>query len=279
MSKEQEIRESLEQRVARLERERWILRGILLVIGMIIGGVLVSGASSGGKGIIGSFAQVDTGHLVLRDTDGQMRAWLGVAEGGPRLIFFDASGQQRMGVGMTRQSEPALAIYDPGENSRVVIGMMEGWPGIVLRDPQGRKRAALFSRDDWGSLYFYDRRETRRTGIGQFAEAGAINVCDENGKERIGLTTDRTGSSLSFFDVGGMRRMGVGMMRKDEPALGIFTHEGETQVSLASIENVPSLNIYGTNKTEVVFGQTTATNKAPRIEVYGPERKLVWQAP
>lgn len=271
--------ELLERRVARLERDRWIMRGLLLAAGMLVGVVLVSGfADSAGKGAIGNFKQVDTGHLVLRDSDGQMRGWLGIAEGGPRLIFFDASGQQRMGVGMTKQGEPALAIYDPGENSRVVIGMMEGWPGIVLRDPQGRKRAALFSRDEWGSLYFYDKRETRRTGIGQFGEAGAINICDDNGKDRIGLTADRTASGLSFFDAGGTRRIGLGLLRKDEPALGFFTRDGAAQVALAAIDEIAALNIYGTNKTEAVFGGSR-TNKALRVEIFGPERKLIWQAP
>jgi len=183
-----------------------------------------------------------------------------------------------MGVGMTRQGEPALAIYDPGENSRVVIGMMEGWPGIVLRDPQGRKRAALFSRDEWGSLYFYDKRETQRIGFGQLGEAGAMNVFDENGRCRTGITSDKSGSSINFFDIGGAQRLALGMLKKDYPALGIFTHDGDAQIVMASVDEAPSMNIYGTNQTEVMVGWT-ATNKTPRVDVYGPERKLVWRTP
>ncbi len=272
--------EGLEKRIAGLERERWFLRGILALAVVGLGVALVSGFSGGadGKAGPGQFTQVDAGHIVLRDSDGQMRAWLGVAEGGPRLIFFDGAGQQRMGVGMTRQGDPALAVYDPGENPRVVLGIVEEWPGFVLRDTQGRKRVALYSRDDWGSLYFYDREEARRTGIGQFGEAAALNLCDEDGKDRLGLTTDRKGSSLSFFDIGRTKRIGLGLRQKDAPAMGFFDEEGQAVVSLTTPPSAPVLKMYGTNNMEVSFG-FDATNKMPRAEFLNPERDPLWRVP
>lgn len=269
---------SVEQRLKRLEREVRIFRWAASLLAVAIVSVVVMGleATDDDKSI-GRFRQIDTGHLVLRDSDGQMRGWLGIAEGGPRLIFFDQSGQQRLGVGMTRQGEPALGIFDLGQNERVVLGIMEGFPGLVMRDPQGRKRAALFTREDWGSLYFYDRRETKRTGIGLYGEAAAVNLSDERGRDRTGLTTDRKGSSLSFFDRGGQKRNALGLLQEDEPAFGYFTHEGEALMSLTAMGRGPEFNLYGTNGLEVAV--TVLATNTPQLDVYGTGRKLIWKAP
>lgn len=278
MSASETVLEGMERRVRRLEREIRFTRAAVAVAVAATIGLLMSGADSDDKSI-GRFRQIDTGHLVLRDPDGQMRAWLGIAEGGPRLIFFDQQGQQRLGVGMTRQAEPALGIFDAGQNERAVLGIMEGWPGLVLRDPQGKKRSALFARDEWSSLFFYDRREVKRTGIGLFGEAAAINLSDDRGKDRAGLTTDRKGSSVCFFDRGGQKRAGLGILADDEPALGFFNHEGLNQVALSVLKEEPALNLYGagTNKTEMAF--TVPVTNMPALEVFGAERKLIWKAP
>ncbi|MEI6563803.1 MAG: hypothetical protein WCO42_05790 [bacterium] len=267
-----------EQRLKRLEREVRVFRWATALLAVAAISIIVMGVESiDDDKAIGRFRQIDTGHLVIRDADGQMRGWLGIAEGGPRLIFFDQAGQQRMGIGMTRQGEPALAIFDPGQNERVVLGLMEGWPGLVMRDPQGKKRNALFAREDWSSLVFYDRRETKRTGIGIYGDASAVNLSDDRGKDRVGITTDRKGSSLSFFDIGGRQRAALGMVREDEPALAYFTHEGDLQAALSVINRAPTLNLYGTNKLEVAM--TVMATNVPRVELFGFERKLIWSAP
>jgi hypothetical protein len=266
-----------ERRLRRLERERWVWRGMAGAAVVAAGIMLVTGAGGSDKGSMGQFRQVDAQRIVLRDNDGQMRAWLGVAEGGSRLIFMDASGQERMGVGMTRQSEPALGIYDGGDNPRVILGMMEGWPGFVFRDPQGHKRVAIFCREDWSSLYFYDRTETRRTGVGQYGEASALNLCDDRGKDRIGLVTDRKGSSLSLMDIAGVKRVALGTLREDEPALGFFDDMGEPQISLAALWADTGLKLYGTNRMEIAVS-INKTN-GPRVEIFGGGHKSLWQAP
>lgn len=266
----------MERRVRRLERETRFFRvgaGLLAALALI---VFLTAASSEDKSF-GRFRQVDAGQMILRDPDGQMRAWLGIAEGGPRLIFFDQQGQQRLGVGMTRLGDPALGIFDLGQNERAVVGMMEGSPGVVLRDPQGKKRAALFSKDEWSSLYFYDRREIKRTGIGIYGEAAAVNLSDDRGRERGGMVTDQKGSSVTFFDRGGQKRLGLGLLAGDEPALGFFDHEGRNQVALSVLKEEPALNLYGTNKVEAAI--TVSSTNVPVIELFGGERKLIWRAP
>lgn len=267
----------VEQRLKRLEREVRMFRWAALLLAVAAVSVVVMGleAADNDKSI-GRFRQIDTGHLVLRDPDGQMRAWLGIAEGGPRLIFFDQSGQQRLGVGMTRQSDPALGIFDVGQNERVVLGVVEGFPGLVMRDPQGRKRSALFAREDWSSLYFYDKRETKRSGIGLYGEAAAVNLSDERGRDRVGLTSDKKGSSLCFFDRGGQKVSAVGIIGEDEPAFGYFTHEGEILMSLTALSRGPEFKLNGTNGVGVAI--TVLATNTPQINLFGAEHKLMWKA-
>ncbi len=268
---------SVEQRLKSLERELRIFRwAASLMVVAIVSLVVVGLDATDDDKSIGRFRQIDAGHLVIRDADGQMRAWLGIAEGGPRLIFFDHSGQQRMGVGMTRQSEPALGIFDMGQNERVVLGIVDGFPGLVMRDPQGKKRAALFAREDWSSLFFYDKRENKRSGLGLFGEAAAINLCDDEGKDRVGLTTERKGSSLTFFDRGGQKRSALGLIGEDEPAFGYFTHEGVARMALTSLDDKPEFNLYGTNGLEVAV--TVLATNGPQIQIYGNMRKSIWKA-
>ncbi|MEI8121028.1 MAG: hypothetical protein WCI20_03180 [bacterium] len=276
MSLDETTLTAMERRVKRLEREARLYRWATGLLALTAGIFIVMGADGDDKSI-GRFRQIDAGHIVLRDPDGQMRAWLGIAEGGPRLIFFDQQGQQRLGVGMTRQSEPALGIFDVGQNERAVLGIMEGWPGLVFRDPQGKKRLGLFSRDEWSSLYFYDRRETKRTGIGLYGEAAAITLSDDRGKDRAGLATDHNGSSLSFFDRGGQKRAGLGLLREDQPALGFFNHEGNNQVALSVMNQEPALNLYGTNQVELAI--TVPVTNSPKVEIFAGDHKLTWKAP
>ena len=159
-----------------------------------------------------------------------------------------------------------------------MLGIVEEWPGFVLRDTQGRKRVALYSRDDWGTLYFYDKRETRKVGLGQFGEAAALNMCDDDGKDRAGITVDRHGSSLSFFDIGRVKRIGLGLRREGDAAMGMFDADGRAVVSLTAPEGAPNLQLYGTNRLEIALG-FDITNRTPRAEFLDPHRKPIWQAP
>ena len=268
------------QRLARLERQNCGLRVMAVAALALAGSLFVMGytgqGDAGGKGKNVHFAQLNVDQLSVRDANGQMRAWIGIAEGGPRLVFFDSAGQQRLGVGMSAQMEPCLGIFDGGQNSRVVLGMVEGWPGLVFRDPAGKKRMTVQSRDKWSSLTFFDQRELKRTGIGVFEDAAALNLCDDRGKDRVGLTADSSGSSLTFFDGPGKKRAGFGLLQKDEPALGFFDDDGKAQIGLTVFDNKPDLSLYGTNRSEVAISLAA---EGPKVLLFGEGRKPLWHAP
>jgi hypothetical protein len=273
--------QGLEARMSRLERQNRRWRTATGLVVAAAGSLLLMAYSrradpAAGGARAAQFKQVDVEGVVLRDVNGQMRAWLGIAEGGPRILFYDSTGQQRAGLGLTAQGEPALGFFDGSQNPRAVLGMLEGWPGLVLRDPAGKKRVALHSRAQWASLDFFDARETKRSGIGLYEDAAAINLSDDRGKERSGLTTDRSGSSLCFFDVTGKKRVGFGLLERDEPALGFFDPDGRPQVGLSVFAEKPELSLNGTNQTGAAV---SAGMEGPRVQLYGENRRSIWTAP
>ncbi len=270
----------LRKRLEKLERQQRVWRvGVLaaiLSVSMLLLAYTRMDQPSGEGGSVAQYRQIEAQYVVIRDRNGQMRAWLGAAEDGPRIVFFDAAGQQRLGVGMTPQAEPAIGFFDGGQNQRIVLGMVEGWPGLVFRDPSGRRRMALHSREFWSSIFFFDKYETKRAGLGSYQESGSLNLCDARGRDRAGLTTDRTGSSLVFLDAGGQKRIGLGLTLDDEPAFGYFNGAGLPQLGITAINDQPKLDLYGTNWMEATI---SVNSNGPLFILYDSGRTPVWQAP
>jgi hypothetical protein len=270
----------LEARLERLERQNRRMRVALGVVaaGVVAGGLIAASFrdDKGAGAATSRLRIVEAEQVVLRDADGQMRAWLGLADGGPRLLFFDAAGQQRVGLGLSAQAEPSLGIFDGAQMPRVVLGMVDGWPGLVVRDPAGRKRAVLHAQEEWSSLFFFDRRETRRAGIGALADGAAVNLCDDRGRDRAGLTVESTGASLSFFDSRSRKRLGVGLVRSDEPAIGAFDASGLPLATLETPSAKTEWKLYGTNRCEAAV---SAGVDGPRVDLAAPDGKRVGGLP
>ncbi len=279
MNNQESLRE-LEGRLARLERRNRWLTGVAGGLAVLAGAMLMAGYTSIEEQLQGmqnlQVRQLETQRVVIRDANGLIRGWLGIAEDGTRLVFYDESGRQRAGFGLTLQNEPAMAIFDPSQQARIVLGMADGWPGLVIRDAGGLKRIALQTQPDWATLFFFDRRERKRAGIGLAQEAAAVNLLDEYAVDRAGLTVDAHGSSLVFFDRMGVKRAGLGLLKDDDPAMGFFERSGELRLGMSVEPGLAQMSVFGTNRIEATV--RIATNQAA-IEVFGPERERRWKAP
>jgi hypothetical protein len=268
------------ERLARLERQNRRLTLILVCLAPVVAALVLMGFTSVEEQLQGlknlQVRQIETERLVIRDANGFLRGWLGIAEDGTRLVFYDQNGRQRAGFGMTSQNEPALAIFDPNQQTRIVLGLADGWPGLVIRDAGGLKRIALQTQPDWATLFFFDGRERKRAGIGLAKESAAVNLLDEYSVDRAGLTVDPNGSSLVFFDRMGVKRAGLGLLKEDSPALGFFEKSGELRLGLSVLPGLAEMAVYGTNRIEAAARVTT---NGPTFEIHGPERALLWKAP
>jgi hypothetical protein len=263
-----------------LERKNRRLTVLLVCLAPFIVALAVMGFSSVEEQLQGmqnlQVRQIETQRLVIRDSNGLLRGWLGIAEDGTRLVFYDENGRQRAGFGLTLQNEPALAIFDPSQQPRIILGMADGWPGLVIRDNAGLKRIALQTQPDWATLVFYDSREHKRLGVGMAKEAAAVNLLDEYSVDRAGLTVDPNGSSLVFFDRFGVKRAGLGLMKEDSPALGFFEKSGELRLGLSALPDVTEMAIYGTNRIEAAVRITT---NQPSMGIYEANHVVRWKVP
>jgi len=270
----------LEERFGRLERQNRRLTLGLVCLAPLVVALAVMGFTSVEEQLQGmqnlQVRQIETQRLVIRDSNGLLRGWLGIAEDGTRLVFYDENGRQRAGFGLTRLNEPAMAIFDANQQPRIVLGMADGWPGLVVRDNSGLKRIALQTQQDWSTLVFYDGREHKRAGIGLAKEAAAVNLLDEYSVDRAGLTVDPNGSSLVFFDRMGVKRAGVGLMKDDSPALGFFEKSGELRLGLTAFPGLTEMAVYGTNR--ICAAVRISTNQ-PTFEIDAAENVVRWKAP
>ena len=259
---------AVQERLARVERNcRWLKLGCAALFVATIGVFVMGQAEPGKRRAV--VDQLDVRTLVLRDEGGHMHAWLGTGEQGTRLLFFDNAGEQRAGFGLTKDNQPAMALFDRTDKPLIVLGVAPGsWPSLLLYDPAGHKRAALTAEEDWSSIFFFDANEKKRAGLGYVQEGAAVNLFDERGDKRIGLSVGeaavklfeerpsdrRTGlsvgedaSSLLFFDRYGNKRAGVGITTKDEAALGFFDGGGRTRAAIGIDKGTSRLDLYGTN--------------------------------
>lgn len=270
----------LEERFDRLERQNRRLTLGLVCLAPLVVALALMGFSSVEEQLQGmqnlQVHQIETQRIIIRDANGLLRGWLGIAEDGTRLIFYDENGRQRAGFGLTRLNEPAMAIFDASQQPRIVLGMADGWPGLVVRDNSGLKRIALQTQQDWSTLVFFDGREHKRAAIGLAKEAAAVNLLDEYSVDRAGLTVDPNGSSLVFFDRMGVKRAGVGLMKDDSPALGFFEKSGELRLGLSAFPGLTEMAVYGTNRISAAV--RISTNQ-PTFEIDAAENVVLWKAP
>lgn len=272
--------DSMMQRLTRLERQnRWLKRGLGTVF-VLLGSLVFMGATTIQDQLQAlrelHITQLETERIVLRDNTGMMRGWIGTAENGSHIIFYDSNGRQKAGFGVTKAFEPALAFFDPDQNQRLVMGMVDGWPAMIFRDAANQKRIALHAQEQGSSLFFFDAREKRRAAMGMYEDAAVINLADAQEVDRVGLTTDPQGASLVFFDGKGKKRIGLGVLKEDNPALGFFSEEGLPRMSMAAFGRAPTFSLLGTNRFETVMDIGT---NGPQVQMFGPGRKTLWKAP
>jgi hypothetical protein len=73
--------------------------------------------------------------LVLRDSNGNIRATLGAADGKVRLDLWDPEGNRRAALGLGAEGAPGLAFYDRDQRVRAELSLgPDGEPKFTLRD-------------------------------------------------------------------------------------------------------------------------------------------------
>ena len=108
-------------------------------------GALIAGLVGGGAAILlvsGSFLyasplqeSIRTQRIVIVDASGRERMGLGMVDGVPRLMLLDHDGRTRLELGLLDDGAPRLSFLDPHEKMRLELGApADGSPALVVLD-------------------------------------------------------------------------------------------------------------------------------------------------
>ena len=77
------------------------------------------------------------------DTDGKVRATLGLRKEELALGLLQKDGRIRAVLGLEGDGEPSLKLYDKGETARAALGLWHGEPALSLLYKGGKLRAVV----------------------------------------------------------------------------------------------------------------------------------------
>ena len=169
---------TLVARLEQVERENRRLRraGVMIVL-LAVAGLLMGQASPPRR-------TVEAERFLVRDSQGRIRAELGVFEKGvTRLRLLDTVGNARAILAVTEEGLPALALLDRGQARLMVTADHEGTAGITLFDQAGKMWVALTTFAQRAGLLAFDQAEKRRVLLGAHRDGSPeIEITDQTGK-------------------------------------------------------------------------------------------------
>lgn len=138
----------LETRLQRLERQNRRLKqfGAIGVALVVVGVGLGAQASK-------SPITIQATHFVVRDTDGNLRAWLGMRTDGPGLTIYDKTQKARISMSMLGD-DSQVSMFDGNGQHQVEISASAQSKGLTLYD-RTRARAQVVLGSD-SSITLWD---------------------------------------------------------------------------------------------------------------------------
>ena len=180
-----------EERLIRLERTNRILILVLVLVGLCVSVVLITG--------MGQTREVKANKFTLVNTDGNPRAGLVMTKDGPRLCLWDENGTERAGL-FAAKDGPHISLWDENGKQRAGLFMTKDGPRLCLWDENGTERAGLVMTKDGPGLFTFDENGKRSTYLGTAKDGTGLRLYDENGKNRAVLVADKDGPSLILTD-------------------------------------------------------------------------------
>ena len=146
---------------------------------------------------------VEAQRFVLRDSEGRMRANLGIVEDepglaifgvngtpraiisapteGPRLLLSDAEGKLRAEV-VVGEDGPSLTIYQPDGQVAVALSWVQGVSCIGLNGPGGKGGGLLQAAEEYIGLRLEDGKNQRRIDLALKGQNPELEISNAEGK-------------------------------------------------------------------------------------------------
>jgi len=179
------------------------------------------------------------------DTQGRVRATLGMIFGSPDLTLFDEKGEVRAMLTLDFDGSPALYMNDEkGEVRAEVAVHFDGMPRVWLFDEAGESRVELDLLGGGPNLTLRDENGEPRALVGVDADGPGLVLYDENGERRAWLNLSaEIGPGLVLFDENGEVRAGLGVL-PDGPGLVLADEKGKPRAALVVVEDAPTLSLF-----------------------------------
>ncbi len=129
-----------EERLTRLERNNRRLTLALVLTGLAA--TLMATAGMAGADAVPK--QMRAGSFAVVDDNGKERVGLAVTKDGqPYLALQDDNGKNRVGLAVKKDGNPGLVLNDKKGNEGVGLVVTKDGPGLVFRDENGKDLVAL----------------------------------------------------------------------------------------------------------------------------------------
>ncbi len=212
---------------------------------------------------------IKAGRFEVVDSDGKMRASLGIIDNKSSLILFDANGKARASVidsdlggvlGLFSHTGEALCLLGKGPNDALSGGFLD------LFNADGKPGASL---SDKGMVVFSDEKIRAVYG---FAKGAGPNIAmyDKQGLQKVGLGyTDEHGSMLLLSDKDKGAHLSLKVDGEHGSMLLLSDKENGARIWLHVNELRPHIELIDDNKvTRVAIGASGMTNKETKIDYY-----------
>jgi len=134
-------------------------RPFLYLLATWVVSVCLAGCDQSGTVPLHEVDKLKVQELVLTDSKGQQRAWIGLEQDQPSILLFDDAGRIRMGLGLDADGSPQIGLsnvagvpvlnlaMDAEGNMGLLVVNEEGLPRVVSGvGSDGKARTDLYSQ-------------------------------------------------------------------------------------------------------------------------------------
>jgi hypothetical protein len=242
-------RQTLEERVARLERINRRLTKGLTVAALLIACTAWMGQRATGKKTPPKPAApkvVEAERFLVKKASGQVAVSLGVVDDQPVLSMFAPDLTERVTVSLAADGLPRLALLAP--DGKALASLAVTGEGITLLDlatPDGA-HAKLGMGGAANGLTLADAAGKARMAVQFTGDTSGVSVMNGLGVPRIVLTSIDRGPGINLNDPDGKPRVMLSV-RPEQSGLGINDDKGGVRAGLAVRGNQPAFALYDAN--------------------------------
>lgn len=140
--------------------------------------------------------------LQMNDKEGRLRVSVHVSSTGATYFqLFDANKTPRVGIEVSNEGEPTIAMEDSAGQTRMNVMVDDNQPAIAMFDPNGMSRAEIQVDDKGPFIRFLDEKGRNRVALALLPDSSFVTLYDESGKQRATLGSNNgSGGEVTLYD-------------------------------------------------------------------------------